>query len=176
MSQSGTINNAVIPPGTGVQTLTGNTGGAVGPDGANNIDILGGDGVLIDGNPGTNTLVVSLVGSEEGTGTTIGAVTADIITIPLGAVATTYTFEARVAGFESTTPAGCGYQLIAMFRTDGAAATQIGTTERVANEEAALVGANADFVASANNVILRVTGVALLTISWKAFSVYTREI
>ncbi len=41
------------------ETLTGNTGGAVGPDGANNINIIGANGLTIDGNPGTNTLTVN---------------------------------------------------------------------------------------------------------------------
>lgn len=46
-----------------VQTLTGNTGGAVGPDGAGNINVVGdATGITIVGNPGTNTLTASLVG------------------------------------------------------------------------------------------------------------------
>jgi len=48
----------------GVQTLTGDIGGAVGPDGADNIDILGTAGqVVTTGTPGTNTLTISLDGS-----------------------------------------------------------------------------------------------------------------
>lgn len=45
-----------------LQTLTGNSGGAVNPDGAFNINVVG-DGTYIDivGNPGTNTLTASLI-------------------------------------------------------------------------------------------------------------------
>ncbi len=47
-----------------LETLTGNSGGAVFPDGSGNIDVVG-DGTTIDivGNPGTNTLTVSAVGT-----------------------------------------------------------------------------------------------------------------
>lgn len=46
-----------------IQTLTGNSGGAVGPDGAANINVVGDNtGITIVGNPGTFTLTASLVG------------------------------------------------------------------------------------------------------------------
>lgn len=41
-----------------VETLTGNSGGAVGPDGAFNINILGTGKYSFTGNPGTNTLTL----------------------------------------------------------------------------------------------------------------------
>lgn len=66
--QSSTIAGAVWVPFAGVSTgtvvsLTGNTGGAVNPDGMGNISVVG-DGTTIDivGNPGTNTLTASLIG------------------------------------------------------------------------------------------------------------------
>ena len=65
MSQSGTLNRAVIPPGSGVDTLTGNSGGAVGPDLSNNINVVGSGIITVAGNPGTNTLTISATG--EGT-------------------------------------------------------------------------------------------------------------
>lgn len=46
--------------GTGILTITGDAGGAVGPDGANNINILTGAGLTITGNAGTNTLTATL--------------------------------------------------------------------------------------------------------------------
>jgi len=65
---SSTIAGAVWTPfipntaGT-ISTLTGNSGGAVGPDGMGNVNVVG-DGTSIDiaGNAGTNTLTASLVG------------------------------------------------------------------------------------------------------------------
>lgn len=58
LSSTGTI----LPD---VETLTGDTGGAVGPDGALNIDILGGIGASVAGNPGTNTLTINAGGVDQ---------------------------------------------------------------------------------------------------------------
>jgi len=62
MSQQGQLDSGGSTP-TIVETLTGNTGGAVGPDGANNINVVG-DGTTanVAGNPGTNTLTISASG------------------------------------------------------------------------------------------------------------------
>jgi len=65
---SATITGAVwipfVPSAAGtVSTLTGNSGGAVGPNGSGNINVVGdGTTITIAGNPGTNTLTASLVG------------------------------------------------------------------------------------------------------------------
>jgi len=56
-----------VPP-TIVETLTGNTGGAVGPTG-NNINVIGVGPILVTGNPGTSTLTIS---STESTWTDEG--------------------------------------------------------------------------------------------------------
>jgi hypothetical protein len=103
----------------------------------------------------------------QGTGQTIGAVTDDLITVPLGAVAGTFQFEARVKGYESGTPAGCGYNIYGTFTTDGVTATLVGD-QSVFNEDAALAAADAYFIASGNNAILQVLGVTALTINWDA--------
>jgi hypothetical protein len=61
MSQAGIIN--VSGSGGGVvETLTGNSGGAVGPTG-NNINVVGIGAVDIVGDPGTSTLTVSVSGA-----------------------------------------------------------------------------------------------------------------
>ncbi len=67
-----------------LQTLTGNTGGAVAADGSANINVIGdGIGITITGNPGTNTLTASLVGggafansfpTDSGTATPAGGI------------------------------------------------------------------------------------------------------
>lgn len=62
MSQSGSfIKNS--GPGAYVQTLTGNTGGPVGPD-AGNINVVGSGNISVDGDPGTFTLTISEVVSS----------------------------------------------------------------------------------------------------------------
>jgi hypothetical protein len=64
VSQAGRFTDFLLPPGSAVETIQGNTGGKVGPDGTNNINIVGdGTTVSIVGNPGTNTLTVSAIGA-----------------------------------------------------------------------------------------------------------------
>lgn len=64
MSKSGVLS---IKSGTGpdVETLTGNSGGAVGPDGSFNINVVGSGSLVVTGNPGTNTLTISDSGESE---------------------------------------------------------------------------------------------------------------
>ena len=52
-----------------VDTITGNSGGAVGPDSSSNINIVGdGTTITINGNPGTHTLTASVIGGGGGGG------------------------------------------------------------------------------------------------------------
>jgi hypothetical protein len=101
----------------------------------------------------------------KGTTSTTNAVTGNILSVPLGAVAGTFQFEARVKAFESTGPAGAGYNIYATFVTDGVSATLVGNQD-IFNEDVSLTNADAYFIASGNNAILQVLGVAGLTISW----------
>lgn len=101
------------------------------------------------------------------TATTVGATTANIITVPLGAVAGTFQFEARVKAFEETTPAGAGFNIYATFTTDGAVGTLVGD-QPIFNEDNALMDADAYFIASGNNAVLQVLGVTGLTVDWTA--------
>jgi trimeric autotransporter adhesin len=62
MSQAGIFSFSLLPPGSVVETIQGNTGGPVGPNGANNIHVVGdGTTITIAGNPGTNTLTASVI-------------------------------------------------------------------------------------------------------------------
>lgn len=100
------------------------------------------------------------------TATTIGATTADLITVALGTTPGTFQFEARVKAFEATGPSGAGYNIYATYTTDGVIATLVGNQD-VFNEDAPLAAANAYFTTDgSNNAILQVLGVALLTIEW----------
>lgn len=85
MSQAGVfVTGGPFPPGSVVETLEGNTGGPVGPDGTNNINVVGdGVGITVAGNAGTNTLTISLVGggsaadsfpTDNGTATPVAGV------------------------------------------------------------------------------------------------------
>ncbi len=70
MSQAGRFSSSTPLPGT-LLTLTGNSGGAVGPNGGGNINII--DDITqgtarIVGNPGTNTLTLQLSDAANNTG------------------------------------------------------------------------------------------------------------
>lgn len=126
-----------------------------------NITSLDGS-ITVTNGPGTIDLSST---AFKGTATTVGATTQDLITVPLGLVAGTFQFEARVKAFEATTPAGAGYNIYGTFTTDGIAATLVGD-QPIFNEDAALSTADAYFIASGNNAVLQVLGVALLTVNW----------
>ncbi len=61
MSQAGIVGVGGTSPE--IETITGNVGGAVGPDGAFNLFLVGVGPVTVTGNPGTNTLSISVSGS-----------------------------------------------------------------------------------------------------------------
>lgn len=63
MSQAGVFTQGSVPPITVIETITGNSGGPVGPDGLLNINLLGSGPISVTGNPGTNTLTISLAGT-----------------------------------------------------------------------------------------------------------------
>lgn len=147
---------------------------------ANILNILGDDttannqnGISTSG--AGDTVTILLTNRLEGSGSTVGAVTDDLITFALGATPGTFTIEVNVAGFESTTPAGCGYSIFGTVRTDGAAATLVGTPDKIVNEEAALTGCDCTIVVSGNNAIVRATGTAGLTVSWEAVGYYVQR-
>lgn len=61
MSQSGKF---IAGTGAGgIETITGTSGGAVGPDGAFNVNLLGSGGVTVVGDAPTNTLTINVSGS-----------------------------------------------------------------------------------------------------------------
>ena len=62
MSQSGSYDDGGSPSGSVIETLTGNSGGAVGPDGAGNVDVVGAGPISVTGSPGTNTLTIDSSG------------------------------------------------------------------------------------------------------------------
>jgi len=176
MSQAGIISlsSAPLPPDVATSYTT-DSGVAV--PAANNLNVLATDTTAND-NDGINTVgsgstvTVQLTNRLQGSGSTVGAVTTDLVTFPLGASPGTFTFDISVAGFESTTPASCGYQLFGTIRTDGATATVVGTPDRIANEEAALTACQASLTVSGNNAVIQVLGTAGLTVNFNTVATY----
>lgn len=163
-----------------IETLTGNSGGAVGPDASFNINLLGDDstnnntnGITVVGSPGTNTLTVTLTNRITGSGQTTDAVTpVTIYTFPLGATPGTYLFFTKIVAFNVTDNLSAGYSSFRVNRTTGAAASNIGSTTAFATEEGAMSGINVVNDVSGNNAILTVTGLAGKTINYIAVTEY----
>ena len=107
-----------------------------------------------------------------GTGTSTNGSTVSLITHDLGSVAAVYRFIFYAVGRDTGSNNGVGYTLFATAKTDGATATVIATPFDDSDEDALLVAATADVIASGNNVILQVVGVAGETIAYKAVGSY----
>jgi hypothetical protein len=179
VSQAGIISttSGPVPPAVPTSFVTDVNSPAIPV--ANVLNALGGDttadnanGIRTDGSSGSNTLTVQLTNRLQGTVSTSGAVTGDLITFALGATPGTYKFTFNIAGFNASTPAGLGYDIDASVRTDGATATVISTPDGDEDEDAALINADWDVIGSGNSVILRVTGVAGLDINWSSVGYY----
>lgn len=171
MSQAGLINATGMPAVP--TTFVTDSGNAVPALNVLNVVTPGGGTTGISTSGAGNTITITIDDTTvTGTAQTIGAVSADVITFPLGAVPGNYVFDVKVTGFESTTPAGASYTIEAGVRTTGAAAVLLPNQVPDEMEEAILVPADAVVTVAANTMIVRVTGVAGLTIDWKATAEY----
>lgn len=178
MSQIYKPSTSGITPSGFVETLTGNSGGAVGPNASDNINIQGDDTINIVGTPGSNLLTVSVNNSTVDTDQTTDDTPTTLSTIDCSTIGS-YTLEARVAVFNVTTPDTAGFSLYAAVNSDGATATIISDTDAIAHKGQTFDGdtlgvdtINATFITSGTDVILQVTGLAVTTINWGAFTVY----
>lgn len=163
-----------------LETLTGDVGGAVGPDGAFNIDVIGGftsdnndNGLQTTGDPGANSITFELTNRVINTVTTTDATPTTINSLDMGATPATFIIQGRICGFNSSIPASVAYSHTGVFRTDGATATEVAGEFSAVFEEAALMGADIEVTASGNNIIVNVEGIAT-PINWKSEFVYTK--
>ena len=128
-----------------------------------------------------DTVTVELTNRVQTGVVSIGAGSSNVTLIsfdaaPFSGTPGTYTFDCRVAAFETSTPAGAAYNIFGAVRTDGTTPTLLGTPDKFSNEEAALTTADATLAVSGNDLVLTVTGVAGLTINWDIVGIYTRSI
>lgn len=171
MSQAGIINTSSgpVPPTVATSYVTDN-GTAI--PALNILNVNGSNGVVTSANPnGSNNLVISLQNSTIGQATTIGATTADLITVDL-TVAGTYTFESRIAAYATSGGNGLGMSRIATFLSDGVTATIIDDSDGFDHTSIPLIDTEANYVSSGRNAVLRVLGEAGFTINWGGFQAY----
>lgn len=145
----------------------------------NILNVPGGDvitnndnGIQTDGSSGGNTLTVQLTNRQTGTVTTANAVLTTIQTFALGATPATFYIYGNVQAFEGVTPSGGAFSFSGGYRTDGAAAVELGTEFHDDFKSAALLTADVFLNVSANNVLVQVQGVAGLTIDWNSLLEY----
>ncbi len=144
----------------------------------NILNVLGNDttanndnGIRTDGSSGSNTLTVQLTNRLQGSGSTIGATTADIVTFTPTVVGT-YKLKFETAAYNTTSTLGAGYDVFGAIRFDGVNSNVCGSADTIDNEEGAMSACDIDIIVSGASAILRVTGYAAQTINWGAVGSY----
>ncbi len=131
------------------------------------------NGIITRATPASgNVLQVVLTNRLAGTGTSTNASVLNLSTLTLGSSAGVYRFQFDISGRDTVSGDGIGYTVFASAKTNGVTGTIISTPFIDNDEDASLVAASADFVASGNTVILQVTGVAGRTINYSSVGSY----
>lgn len=120
----------------------------------------------------SNEVDVVITNRLQGSATSVGAGTADIITFIPSAVGA-YSIEYRTAAFNTTSTLGAGYSFFGAIRFDGVTSTICDTFDEIVNEEGAMSGVDLAVVSSGASVILRATGYLGQTINWSSVGLYT---
>lgn len=113
----------------------------------------------------STTVYGSLPGSSSGSGSTVGAVTADLVTIPIPS-GSRWKVTGYAIGSEPTPTTASLTVSQTAFNNAGTVVLIGALGTLLSNIDAALTGALLTFVASGGNLILRATGVAAKTITW----------
>lgn len=155
-----------------IETLTGNTGGAVGPDGAGNVDVIGdGNIVTVTGAPGSNELTISLVNTAFATTQTVGNVTADLFILSVDA-SSAVIVQASIIAAKDDYSESWGGTLLGVARRAGAGVLESFENNTTGGDDAEL---DATFTVDGNNYVLRITGATGDTYNWRARISYLVE-
>jgi hypothetical protein len=130
------------------------------------------NGIRTDGSSGSNTLTIQLTNRFQGSATTVGAGTADVITFTPTVIGT-YSIEYRTAAYNVTSSLGGGYSFFGGIRFDGVNSNICDTFDEINNEEGTMSNTDLSVVVSGANVILRATGYLGQTINWSSVGLYT---
>lgn len=122
-----------------------------------------------------STLRVVLTNRFGGAVTTTDATPDTSLTLALGATPGVYTFDVQIAGYDTTDLQGLGYAIFGTVRTTGAAASLVGTPDKIVNEENApvnLAACDANLTVSGNSAVVTLTGIAAKTINWRVLATF----
>jgi|SRR6187551_2702147 len=129
-------------------------------------------GIQTDGSSGGDVLTIQNTNRLTGTVTTANATPTTIITFPLGATPGTFYVWGNVQAFDGATPAGGAFSYSGGYRTDGAAAVELGKEFHDDFKSVTFTNADINLDVSGNDVILQVEGVAATSINWNAIMEY----
>jgi hypothetical protein len=138
---------------------------------ANGIITKGG----VAGTGTANEVDVVITNRLQGSVTTVGLVTSPIITFTPTVIGT-YSIEARVAVYNTTSSLGAGYSMFAAVRFDGVNSNLCGTPDKILNEEGAMSvpgNLNCTVTVSGADIFVNGQGYAAQTINWVAVGLYT---
>lgn len=151
-----------------INSITGNLGGAILPDGDNNIFIVGdtSTGITITGDLVSNTLTVAYTAADEYTLQTMDATPDTIASFTLNDLSSVI-IDGEIIGAQNDYTAS----LVATFsggaRRSGGGAILVGSPQINSSEDYA-ASPLIDIIVNANDLEVQVTGVAGTTINWKA--------
>lgn len=183
MSQAGNYDEGGGPPFTDVETITGNSGGPVGPTPGGNIDFVfslntstsvsnNTAGATIVGTPASNRLDAYLTNRIQGAVTTSDDTPTPIYTFDLGATPGVYLFRTRVIAFNQTTSEVASYASYRTVKTDGTSGTLLGASTAFIQEEGTMTGASVINSVIGNDASIEVEGLSTDVISWYALTEY----
>jgi len=165
MSQAGSVNQLMPPPGT-MLFLEGDVGGSVGPDGGGIIFVVGGTNISTIGNPGTNTITIN-AGETPYDVTTVDA-TPTLIAAVTVAVGTAVNIDCNFVAIQDTFATAIGGSAFNVARNVGAGAVLAGGAgghQNLIDDSGAFPAIS--FVVSGNDVEIFVIGVAATTYDWR---------
>lgn len=165
MSQAGSVNQLMPPPGTTL-FLEGDVGGSVGPDGGGVIFVVGGTNISTIGNPGTNTITIN-AGETPYDVTTVDATPTLIATVTVAA-GTASNINCSFIALQDTFATTIGGTAFTVARNVGAGAVLAGGAgghQNIIDDSAGFP--EITFGVSGNDVEIFVTGVAATTYDWR---------
>lgn len=144
---------------------------------ANTLNILGIDSSVnndngIETQASGSTVNVVLTNRVTGGISTIDATPTTALTFNLGATPGVFYIDGSIVAYDTTDVAGGVYHFISGMRTSGAAATELGTEFKDSFEEAAMASSDFNVIASGNDVIIQVIGIAAKNINWNVYLNY----